>query len=56
MNLVAKHLTYKPDDQYHLNDVSFNFEKGRLYTILGITFSCKTTLLNKIYCLLNPDS
>ena len=44
MNLVAKHLTYKPDDQYHLNDVSFNFEKGRLYTILGRTLSGKTTL------------
>ena len=56
MNLVAKHLTYKPDDQYHLNDVSFNFEKGRLYTILGRTLSGKTTLLKTIAGLLNPDS
>ena len=56
MNLIAKHLTYKPDDQYHLNDVSFNFEKGRLYTILGRTLSGKTTLLKTIAGLLNPDS
>ena len=56
MNLVAKNLTYKPDDQYHLNDVSFNFEKGRLYTILGRTLSGKTTLLKTIAGLLNPDS
>ena len=56
MNLVAKHLTYKPDDQHHLNDVSFNFEKGRLYTILGRTLSGKTTLLKTIAGLLNPDS
>ena len=48
MNLVANNLTYKPDDQYHLNDVSFNFEKGRLYTILGRTLSGKTTLLKTI--------
>ena len=44
MNLIAKHLTYKPDDEYHLNDVSFNFEKGRLYTILGRTFLTKPAL------------
>ena len=56
MNLVAKHLTYKPDDQYHLNDVSFNFEKVRLYTILGGTLSGKRTLLKTIAGLLNPDS
>ena len=56
MNLVAKHLTNKPDDQYHLNDVSFNFEIGRLYTILGRTLSGKTTLLKTIAGLLNPDS
>ena len=56
MNLIAKHLTYKPDNQYHLNDVSFNFEKGRLYTILGRTLSGKTTLLKTIAGLLNPDS
>ena len=37
MNLVAENLSYKPDEQFHLNEVSFNFEKGNIYTILGRT-------------------
>ena len=56
MNLIADNLTYKPDEQFHLNDVSFNFKKGNLYTILGRTLSGKTTLLKTIAGLLNPDS
>jgi len=56
MNLIAENLTYKPDQQFHLNDVSFNFKKGNLYTILGRTLSGKTTLLKTIAGLLNPDS
>tara|TARA_B000000609_G_C24173280_1_gene351921 strand:- start:127 stop:1206 length:1080 start_codon:yes stop_codon:yes gene_type:complete len=56
MNLVAKSLTYKPDNEFHLKDVSFNFKKGNLYTILGRTLSGKTTLLKTIAGLLNPDS
>ena len=56
MNLIAENLTYKPDEQFHLNDVSFNFKKGNLYTILGRTLSGKTTLLKTIAGLLNPDS
>ena len=56
MNLIAENLTYKPDEQFHLNDVSFNFKKGSLYTILGRTLSGKTTLLKTIAGLLNPDS
>ena len=47
MDLVANNLSYKPDDQYHLNEVSFNFKEGNLYTILGRTLSGKTTLLKK---------
>ena len=43
MDLVANNLSYKPDDQYHLNEVSFNFKEGNLYTILGRTLSGKTT-------------
>ena len=27
MDLVANNLSYKPDDQYHLNEVSFNFHE-----------------------------
>ena len=56
MNLIGENITYKPDHQYHLNDVSFNFKKGNLYTILGRTLSGKTTFLKTIAGLLNPDS
>ena len=52
MDLVANNLSYKPDDQYHLNEVSFNFKEGNLYTILGRTLSGKTTLLKTIAGLL----
>ena len=30
MNLVAENLSYKPDEQFHLNEVSFNFKKGNI--------------------------
>ena len=56
MNLVAENLSYKPDQQFHLNEVSFNFKKGNIYTILGRTLSGKTTLLKTIAGLLTPDS
>jgi len=56
MNLIGENITYKPDDQFHLNDVSFNLKKGNLYTILGRTLSGKTTFLKTIAGLLNPDS
>ena len=56
MNLIANNLNYKPDKEFHLNDVSFNFKKGNLYTILGRTLSGKTTLLKTIAGLINPDS
>ena len=55
MNLNGEKISYKPDEQFHLNDVSFNFKKGNLYTILGRTLSGKTTLLKTIAGLLNPD-
>mgnify|MGYP001253379932 CR=1 FL=1 len=56
MNLIGENLTYKPDNQFHLNNVSFEFKKGNLYTILGRTLSGKTTFLKTIAGLLNPDS
>jgi glycerol transport system ATP-binding protein len=56
MNLVAENLSYKPEDQFHLNEVSFDFKKGNIYTILGRTLSGKTTLLKTIAGLLTPDS
>ena len=56
MNLVGENLSYKPGEQFHLNEVSFNFKKGNIYTILGRTLSGKTTLLKTIAGLLTPDS
>ncbi len=56
MNLVAENLSYKPDEQFHLNEVSFNFKKGNIYSVLGRTLSGKTTLLKTIAGLLTPDS
>ena len=56
MNLVAENLSYKLEDQFHLNEVSFDFKKGNIYTILGRTLSGKTTLLKTIAGLLTPDS
>ena len=56
MNLAAENLSYKPDEQLHLNEVSFNFKKGNIYTILGRTLSGKTTLLKTIAGLLTPDT
>ena len=55
MNLIDENLLYKPDEQFHLNEVSFNFKKGNIYTILGRTLSGKTTLLKTIAGLLTPD-
>ena len=56
MNLIGKNITYKPDNQFHLKDVSFDFKKGNLYTILGRTLSGKTTFLKTIAGLLTPDT
>ena len=56
MNLIGENISYKPDNEYHLNNISFNFKKGNLYTILGRTLSGKTTLLKTIAGLINPNS
>lgn len=56
MSLSLENLTFKPTDEYHLNDISLNFEPGKMYTILGRTLSGKTTLLKTIAGLLTPDS
>ena len=56
MNLVGENLSYKLTEVLQLRKISFNFEKGKLYTILGRTLSGKTTLLKTIAGLLMPDS
>ncbi len=56
MSLQLGNISYKPTEQYHLNDVTLNFEPGKMYTILGRTLSGKTTLLKTIAGLQSPDS
>ncbi|NCX91786.1 MAG: ABC transporter ATP-binding protein [Rhodobacteraceae bacterium] len=56
MDLLAKELVYKPDTEFHLNNISFGMKKGEIYTILGRTLSGKTTLLKAIAGLVNPQS
>src|SRR6056300_784317 len=56
MNLVGENLSYKLTEELQLRKISFNFEKGKLYTVLGRTLSGKTTLLKTIAGLLMPDS
>ena len=55
MALVAQNLTFKPQKEFHLNDVSFTMNRGQLYTILGRTLAGKTTLLKSIAGLLTFD-
>ena len=56
MSLLIDHISFKPTEEYHLNDVTLNFNPGKMYTILGRTLSGKTTLLKTIAGLQTPDS
>ncbi|MDC3146186.1 ABC transporter ATP-binding protein [Alphaproteobacteria bacterium] len=56
MSLLIDHISFKPTEEYHLNDVTLNFNPGKMYTILGRTLSGKTTLLKTIAGLQSPDS
>ncbi|HBS38709.1 MAG TPA: sugar ABC transporter [Rhodobacteraceae bacterium] len=56
MSLKVSNLSMKFKDEFHLNDVSFEMFKGKIYTIIGRTLSGKTTLLKTIAGLTNPDS
>ncbi|MDC3173097.1 ABC transporter ATP-binding protein [Alphaproteobacteria bacterium] len=56
MSLLIDHISFKPNEEYHLNDVTLNFKPGKMYTILGRTLSGKTTLLKTIAGLQTPDS
>ena len=56
MKLDVNKLTYKPDKEYFLRDISIEFESGKLYTLLGRTLSGKTSLLKTIAGLQPIDS
>ena len=47
---------YKKNAPYILNDVSYEFEKGKLYAIMGGSGSGKTTLISIIAALDKPTS
>ena len=41
MNLIAENLLYKPDEQFHLNEVSFNFKKEIFILFLAELYQAK---------------
>ena len=56
MSLMLNHISFKPTEEYHLNDINLRFDSGKMYTILGRTLSGKTTLLKTISGLQTHDS
>ena len=56
MNLITENLSFKPENEYYLNDISLEFKVGNLYTLLGRTLSGKTSFLKTIAGLQPLDS
>ena len=56
MELVTNNLTFKPENEFFLNNVSLEFNAGKLYSILGRTLAGKTSLLKTIAGLQPVDS
>lgn len=56
MSLRAFQLSLELEDEFHLDDISFEMSPGQIYTIIGRTLSGKTTLLKTIAGLIAPDS
>ncbi len=56
MKLVIKHLKKRFDKKEVLKDINFEFEKGKIYGLLGRNGAGKTTLFNCINEDLNVDS
>ena len=56
MELVTNNLTFKPENEFFLNNVSLEFNAGKLYSILGRTLAGKTSLLKTIAGLQPIDS
>jgi len=55
VSLLMKNFDIRIDGVPHLDDVSFEFNSGKLYTVLGRTLSGKTTLLRTIAGLQTPE-
>jgi len=56
MALIGKNLSVAIDDETYLDDVSFTFEPGRIYVVMGRTGAGKTSLMRAISGLLPLDS
>lgn len=48
VSLSLQHVNFKYSENYILNDINLDFEKGKSYAIVGTSGSGKTTLLNLI--------
>lgn len=55
-NLKMKHVYFKYGDRRILEDINLEFEKDKIYAIEGESGQGKTTLLNIIMGLLNPEA
>lgn len=53
--IVMKHIYFSYDEKHILNDISYNFEKGKYYGIIGATGCGKSTLLRTIMNLIHLD-
>ncbi|MDN5468095.1 MAG: ATP-binding cassette domain-containing protein, partial [Lactococcus raffinolactis] len=56
MQLALKNINKSFDDKQLFNDVTFNFETGKIYGLLGRNGAGKTTLFNCIAQNLSVDS
>lgn len=56
MQLALKNINKSFDDKQLFNDVTFNFETGKIYSLLGRNGAGKTTLFNCIAQNLSVDS
>ena len=55
MQLALKNINKSFDDKQLFNDVTFNFETGKIYGLLGRNGAGKTTLFNCITGIYRPE-
>ena len=55
-NIKISNICFSYNDKLVLNDISYEFNSGKMFGIKGISGSGKTTLLNLLLGLLNPSS
>ena len=55
MRFTIEHLSKRFDDNQVLKDITFTFEEGRIYGLLGRNGAGKTTLFNCLNGDLTPE-